>query len=540
MTSTYLYHNATIHTMDLEQPNAEALLLSGDRILAVGGREQLEGAAPAGTERVDLHGAVVLPGFNDSHGHILWLGMSLDQINLSADRIGSVDELVALVSGRARDVAPGNWVLGSGYDQNMLRERRHPTREDLDRAAPEHPVLLRHTSGHVLTCNTRALDLAGITGTTDDPQGGEIDRDEHGLPTGVMKESAMDLVSVHVPPPTLEEGGRAIVRATVELSRYGITSVSDAATGQVPQAEPAFEMYLRAFDSGELAARVQIMPHIHYVTSPDGTSARPPAELALRSDPDWLQVGPVKIFSDGALSTRTAAMTVPYHGDSDNVGILMWPQEQLIGMIDRAHAAGWQIATHALGDRAVMAVVDAYERAITRTPRSDHRHRIEHCMVADDNLVRRIARLGIVLSLQPDIFRLGDGYVRAMGLERAADTIPLQRFRRLGATFSFSSDFPVIPPNPLPIIRSSIQRVTPSGIHLGSEHASTVGEAVRKYTVGGSFTTRTDDHRGVLSAGRLADFVVLSGDPFRLPLDEWDGIRVLSTIVGGHTTYSAE
>jgi predicted amidohydrolase YtcJ len=539
MSSMRLFGNARIHTMDPANPTAEAMLVEGDRIVAVGARNDLDEAATVGTERVDLNGRTVIPGFNDSHGHILWLGMSLDAVDVSVDAVDSITRIVEQVAESARRKPQGTWIVGRGYDQNMLLDRRHPTREDLDSVAPHHPVVLRHTSGHVLTCNSAALAAAGVTPSTADPQGGAIDRDRGGAPTGVMKESAMDLVTAQIPPPTVEEGAAAIVRATETLSAHGITSVSDAATGQVPRAEPAFDMYRRAFESGGLRSRIQLMPHIHYVTDPEGPGARPPAEFGLEADDRWLHVGPVKIFSDGALSTQTAAMRAGYVGQPENRGILLWMAEQLRGMIQRAHAAGWQIATHALGDRAVEAVVDAYEAALRQSPRADHRHRIEHCMVADQHLCERIARLGIIPSMQPDIFRLGDGYVTALGVERASATIPVATLQRLGARVAFSSDFPVIPCDPLQIIRSSVERTTPSGVRLGTRESTTIADALRYYTRGGAFATRTETDRGMLAPGYLADFAVLSDDPLRLPLEEWDDLHVVSTFVGGTAVFSA-
>jgi predicted amidohydrolase YtcJ len=322
------------------------------------------------------------------------------------------------------------------------------------------------------------------------------------------------------------------------MATYGITSVSDAATGTGPAIEPALAMYERAAAVGPLAGRVQLMPQIHYVAPPDGDSSVSPDHFPLSADSLWLTIGPVKIFSDGALSTRTAALREPYAGDGANQGILLWPDEILASMIGRAHAAGWQIATHALGDRAVATVVDAYQRALEAHPRADHRHRIEHCMLLDDSLAVRIRDLGIVPSLQPDIFRLGDGYVSALGRDRASTSIPIGTFRRLGVRIALSSDAPVIPCDPLPIIRSAVERRTPSGVHLGSDEASTVAEAIDCYTVGGAFATRTDGLKGRLRPGMLADFTVLSRDPVTVPTEEFDSLQVTMTVVGGRQSYS--
>jgi predicted amidohydrolase YtcJ len=206
-------------------------------------------------------------------------------------------------------------------------------------------------------------------------------------------------------------------------------------------------------------------------------------------------------------------------------------------MIRQAHDAGWHIAAHALGDRAVEVVLDAYEQALRANPRPDHRHRIEHCMIADEGLATRIKSLGIVPSLQPDIFRLGDGYVAGLGVERASDSIPVGLFRRLGVTMAFSSDCPVIPCNPLPIVRSAMERKTPAGVSLGREHAVTAMEAIRYYTAGGAYATHTEREKGTLSVGKKADFAVLSDDPSTVPLQDFDRVRVTMTVANGDLVF---
>lgn len=537
MADETLYVNGIIHTVVGERM-ADAMLVRADRVVAAGARPEVEAAAEPGARHVDLAGQAVVPGFNDSHAHVLWLGLTLDQVDVGAGTVDSHAGIVRALAERARSTPPGEWVLGRGYDQNTLVERRHPTRTELDAVTNDHPVVIRHTSGHVLSCNSRALTLAGITDDSDDPPGGEIERNAHGNPTGVMKEAAMDLVMAHVPPPTVAEGAAAIARAAAEAARHGITSMSDAATGRVPDTVTAFEMFERAVDE-DLPVRLQIMPEIRYVAPPGETGAAPPETFRPDADRLRLSLGPVKVFADGALSTRTAAVRRPYAGDGENTGILLWPRETLEDMIARAHAAGWQIATHALGDRAVEHVLGAYRAALAMEPRHDHRHRIEHCMMLDAAMAHEIAALGIVPSLQPDIFRLGDGYLDALGIERASDVIPVATLRRAGARMAFSSDCPVIPCDPLAVVRSAVERRTPRGVRLGTAEAATVPEAIRLYTEGGAFATRFDGLKGRLERGYLADFAVLSSDPLAGLPDDPAELRVTRTVMGGRTTYEA-
>jgi predicted amidohydrolase YtcJ len=534
-----LYVGAKFLSMD-RAPEGEAMLVRGDRIAAIGRTADAEAAAGPHARRVDLRGQTVIPGFNDSHAHLLWLGVSLSQLDVSVDAVAGIEDIKRLVAERAGDATETEWIVGRGYDQNALVERRHPTRFDLDQVGAGRPVVLRHTSGHVLTCSSRALQLAAVTEQTADPEGGQIDRDERGVPTGLMKESAMDLIMSRVPPPSVDEGAAAIVAATQTLARYGITSASDASTGDGESLDSALQMFTKAATSDRFATRLQLMPRIQYIAPPEREDVVQPRDIRVETDGRWLNIGPTKIFSDGALSTRTAALSVPYADDAGNRGMLLWPEQTLQSMILRAHKAGWQIATHALGDRAVETVVAAYGKAISAVPRNDHRHRIEHCMLLDKNLAIEMGRLGIIASLQPDIFRLGDGYLEALGRERASESIPIDLFRQARVTMAFSSDCPVIPSDPLPIIRSAVKRLTPGGVHLGSRHAAGVAEAIRHYTSGGAFATRTDDEKGKLRAGFLADFTVLSADPTAIPVEEFDSLHVTMTVVGGRETFAIQ
>ena len=531
-----LYYNGIVHSMQKGVGPSEALLVRGERITAVGNREDLLALAP-GSTRIDLDGCTVIPGFNDCHAHLLSFGLTLDQLDVSADSVRSISDIVAVVAQRVQETRAGDWIHGRGYNQNELGESRHITRHELDAVSGGQPVVLDHTSGHVLVCNSRALELAGITRDSPDPPGGEIDRDHRGEPTGLLKEGAMELLRRVIPTPSETEGRDAVLNAMTTLSSFGITSASDAWTGHGPSIEPELAMYRAAVASGRLTARITLMPLIAYVVPDDSDIVLLPRDFDAGEDPAWLRIGATKIFSDGALSTRTAAMREPYADDLSNRGILLWERGALMTAMRRAHEAGWQIAAHALGDRAVEMVLDCYEEAMSITPRPDHRHRIEHCMYADETLARRIRDLEIVPSLQPDIYRLGDAYVAALGLERAAESIPTGLFRRLGVEVALSSDLPVIPGRPLDVIRSAMERKTPRGLELGPHHAVPVMDAIKGYTRGSAFATHSEEEKGTLAPGLLADFTVLSQDPVRTGLDDWDAIQVVQTAVGGRVMY---
>lgn len=535
---TTLYRNARIYTMDPDRPEAEAILIQGDRIVALGSPRELA-TQVSGAQQVDLGGQTLIPGFNDCHCHILSFGLELERLDVGPDAVRNIEDLKAAVARRAEATAADGWILGRGYDQNVLEERRHPTRFDLDEVGAGRPVVLWHTSGHALTCNSRALALAGLNAGTLTPGGGEIERDEHGEPNGVLKESAMDLLEEALPVPTVAEGTEAILRAMEAMARQGITSASDAATGQGPAMGRSLQAYGNALESGRLAGRITLMPQISYVAPPDSDEVHSPGDFSTGDRPDWLQIGATKIFSDGALTTRTAAVRQPFADSESNRGILIWEPETLAGMIRRAHDAGWQIGTHAIGDRAIEVVLDCYSEALRSNPRSDHRHRIEHCMLLDERLALRIRDLGVIPTIQPGFMsRLGDAYIAALGMDRASQLMPMHLFSRFEIPVGFSSDRPVIPGAPLEGVLAAVRRKTPGGVTLGGEHRVTALEAIRLYTSGAAYAIGAEQRRGKLRTGMLADMTVLSHDPATVPIEDLDDLRVTMTIAGGQETYS--
>jgi predicted amidohydrolase YtcJ len=534
--SITIYSNATIITLDPQQPRAEALAVQDGRVLAVG-RANVENLRAA--RRIDLAGHTVVPGFNDCHMHILSFGLTLEQLDVGPPHVESIADIMRLVAERAAATPANEWVRGRGYNQNLLVERRHPNRFDLDTVSYGRPVVLWHTSGHALACNTRALELAEITRDTVTPLGGEIERDEHGEPTGVLKETAMELLARVIPPPSPQQATAAIVRAMRVLARQGVTSASDAATGHGESAELEIAAYRAALESGQLAGRVVLMPQITYVASSDSDEpALTPHDFDVGDQPEWLRIGATKIFADGALTTRTAALRHPFIDNADNRGLLTWEPDRLASMILRAHRAGWQIATHAIGDRAIETVLDAYTAAQEDTPRADARHRIEHCMLLDMTLAARIQSAGIVPIFQPEfIARLGDAYIDGLGLERATDLMPAGWFRRLGVPVAFSSDRPVIPGAPLWGVRAALERRTPKGVVLGANHCVSAEEALQCYAVGSAYATFSENQKGALRPGLLADFVVLDRDITRIPAEAITESEVLMTVVGGAVMY---
>ncbi len=507
--------------------------------MAATGADAARAGALGGARTIDLAGATVVPGFDDCHMHVLSYGLTLDQVDLSPEAAKNIAEIRQAIGDAALDKTDEKWVLGRGYDQNRLPEQRHPTKFDLDPVSGNHPVVLWHTSGHMMAANSIALRLAGISDQTTDPTGGEIERDEHGVPTGVLRETAMELLGAVIPAPSPEAATEAILRASAELARQGITSASDAATGHGPSLDFELSAYRSALQSDRLLTRLVLMPQIGYVVQSGGRPALRPSELDAGNRPDWLRIGPTKIFSDGALTTRTAAVGKPYL-DSGGHGLLTWPAEELEHIIRSAHQAGWQIATHAIGDVAIRLVLDAYSDALNRHNRGNVRHRIEHCTLIRRQDVAAVRQLGIVPVLQPeDIAVLGDAYPAAIGLDRARDNSPVRWFEEAGIQVAFSSDRPVTPGNPLVGIRAAVERRTAAGTLLGEQHRVDAERAIHYYTHGSAYAGSDEKNRGQLSHGFLADFVVLDRDITRVPPELISEAQVLMTVVGGRTAFEA-
>ena len=515
--------------MNAGWPYASAVAITRDRILAVG--DDLRDMLAPGGQVLDLDGHCVLPGMIDSHVHFLQYALGLRELNLSD--VASLDELQAMLAERARQVELGGagseeaptWIVGQGWDQERWPERRFPTAASLDRVVPAHPVALTAKSCHALVANSVALRMAGIAAETPDPPGGRIGRYEDGRPNGVLfEDSAMRLVSDLIPAPGPGEVDRALRDAFPTAWQVGVTSVHDM------DGPPVFESYQRLHRSGLLGLRI-----VNY----------PPAEmleeaLALRQTVDvtgdWLRVGGVKSFTDGALGPRTAAMLAPYDGEPENVGVLTMDEDTLRKLARRASGDGLPLATHAIGDRANRMVLDV----LADVPPMDDDcppHRIEHVQVLHADDVGRLAALGVVASMQPihatQDFEMADRYWGA----RCATAYAWRSLLEAGTVLVFGSDCPVEDLNPFLGIHAAVTRRrvdgTPGPEGWYPEQRLTVAEAVHAFTVGAAYAGGMDDRVGSLVPGKLADLIVLDRDIFTCAPMEIAGTRVLATMLGG-------
>ena len=465
------------------------------------------------TKTRNLRGKVVLPGFCDSHIHLLNYGMLLRTLDLS--KTESIEELKRQVARTESLKSDDEWVLGRGWDDEKLREHRYPDRRDLD-AVSSKPVFLKRVCGHIAVANTKALEQAGIAKGTPEPNGGIIVRDADGQPNGVVKEHALELVE-KVIPQSIAENRKAIVLAARRLAKLGITSLQCI----VGDAKELVALQ-RARQDNEIPQSIYaIVPH-HLMDQLVALG------LATEKDGAGFRIGGVKLFLDGSLGARTAALRAPYADDWSNSGMLTMQKEEFDAIARKARDAGFQLCIHAIGDKAVELAVQTLEESFGARGCRELRHRIEHASLTDQELVSKMGRLGITASVQPR-FIFSDSWAQErLGTERTKQLYPFASFIRNRVVLTAGSDCPVEDPNPFEGLWSATER---PGLDSGEK--LTVSQSIRAYTESPAYASFSDDIRGTLEPGKIADLVVIDRDPFECDSESLRKTRVLETIIGG-------
>jgi predicted amidohydrolase YtcJ len=522
--------NARIYTVDDAHPLVSALTVRDGRIQFVGSeREALSLRGPA-TRMVDAGGKTVIPGIVDAHAHLLGLGYSLANVRLADTR--SYDQVIERVVARLASVPAGRWIQGRGWDQNKWGDTRFPTHEALSRATPNHPVVLERIDGHAILANAAAMKAAGITAATKDPAGGRIERFPNGEPTGVFVDNASSLVERVIPAPTKADIREATLAAIKESQKYGLVGVHDA--GEPKAVIDIFEEMARA---GEFGLRNYIMVGddsaaiAHYF-------ARGP-QSALYDGRLWIRA--VKLYSDGALGSRGAALLDPYADDPKNSGLLVSAPAHIQDVATRGLRAGFQINTHAIGDRGNRVVLDAYEAALAVVPTADHRFRIEHAQVVNFADIPRFAKLGVIPAMQAVHQPSDMNWVpRRIGYERSLGAYAWRSLLNTGVIIPNGSDFPVERVNPLYSFHASVARTDdndwPPGGWLPQEKM-TRDEALKSITIWPAAAAFQEQLMGSLTPGKYADFVILDQDIMRIPETEILKTSVIATYLGGKAVY---
>ncbi|WP_237213128.1 amidohydrolase [Falsiroseomonas oryziterrae] len=490
---------------------AEAVAIRGDRVLAVGSLEEVAAAAPD-ARRIALDGRVAIPAFNEAHMHLLPYGLALAQVNLRAEEVRSLDELLARIRTAARSAPKGAWVLGRGYDHAELDIGRHPTAAELDAAAPDNPVFIVRTCGHMGVANTAALKVAGVGHNTPDPEGGVIER-RGGVLTGLFQERAMRLVKDAIPAPDLATLVDAIERAGKHLATYGFASATDMNVGMIADMAEV-EAYQAAHRSGRLPLRMwQVL-----AGNPEGI-AQQAWEAGMRpmDGDDMLRWGAVKVFADGSAGGLTAAFFDPYLASAGGgTGVFTFPDEKIHALLKLYHEQGWQLDIHAIGDAAIEQVLSGMEAADSSAhPFTGRRHRIEHCGFVTPGQRRRMKARGILPVPQPVfMYEFGDLYIRNLGRARTENAYPMRTWLEEGHHPAASSDCPVSTVDPFVNLFTMLTRKTNRGTVMGPEETLTAEQAVHCQTWCGAYTQFAEDRRGTLEPGMLADIAVLSRDIF--------------------------
>jgi predicted amidohydrolase YtcJ len=506
-----------------------AIAVSSGRIVWVGPNEIASAYKGPKTQVIDLGGHFVMPGFNDAHVHLGYGGFE----KLNVDLVGSksLDDMKQRIAARVKTAAPGEWIVGRGWDHTLWPEQKTPVREDIDAVTNGHPAIFNRVDGHIAIANSAALKAAGITAQSPDPHGGKIDRDDKGEPTGILRETAMGLVSEKIPPPSSGQRRRAAELALADAARSGITSAQDNSDWEdfltYEQMEKEGKLTLRIsewlpFDA-PLQQLVQMRQH-HAAGDP------------------MLHTGMLKGFMDGSLGSRTAAMLAPYDDDPKNSGIPRYEQDKLNSMTAERASDGFQIGFHAIGDRAARMALDAFAYAIEKSNKKDLRFRIEHDQVIAPEDFKKYKTLGVIASMQPNHLLTDMNWAEArIGPERAKHSYPWKEFEDNGVRLAFGTDFPVEPITPFRGLYAAVTRKNEAGTkEYYPEQKLTIDHAIYAYTVGAAYAEFEEQKKGQLTPGMLADFVVLDRDITKVSPPEILKTRVLRTVVGGKTVYETK
>jgi len=521
--------NGNIITMDPDHKSATAMAIRDGKILVVGDDDAVAGCVSARTKIVDLQKRTVTPGLIDVHTHAMeWAkGILRGQIDATFPTVHAIADVTQEVKKRATVLQPKQWIVGAGWDDAKLAERRYISRQDLDSVAPNNPVYLDHVSGHLAATNSAALKLAGIGKQTPDPPGGVIERDHTGEPTGILKDTAMLLVANLLPKDPDDINIRAAQLVSQRAAELGLTTIHD-----IFLSADEIRGYQDAYHRGWLKIRVQMSPQI---ASQADAEKLAQAGVHTGFGDDFLKFGAAKMFADGGMGARTIAIYPPgVIGEPDNLGVLRWKAEDMQKAHLTAASAGWQLETHAIGDRAMDEVLDSYAAVIEQLGLKDPRFRIVHAGISTPAIQKRIQALQVVVDGNPPfVYWIGSWFLK-YGPERVRWSYPAKSYIDNGIIEAAGSDVPVTPISPWWGIWSAVvRRDLQSGQVLAPEECITIEQALTLYTRNGAYAGFEEDKKGMLSPGKLADFIVLDRNPLTVPADELKDIKVLWTYVGG-------
>ena len=532
-----IFYNGKVVTMDDQDTICQAVAIEGNKIKAIGSDDEILSMKWEDTDLVDLQGRLMVPGFNDSHMHLLSYGYSLTMADLNGSR--SVEDVIKKTRDfmESNPVEEGRWIRGRGWNHDYFEgEKRFPTRYDLDQVSTDHPVCTTRTCGHVLTVNSKALEIMGIDKNTPQIPGGQFDLDENGEPIGIFREDAMRLVYDSIPSPELEEIKAMMKKASGDLNRMGITSVGTDDFEALPGSdyENVIKAYRDLVQEGENTVRIYeqcLLPKMERLQEFLDKGYRTGV-----GDENF-KIGPLKLLIDGSLGARTAAMVKDYSDESGNRGIETATQDYLNGLVRTAHNEDCQVAIHGIGDRGMYMAFEAIEKALQENPRNDHRHGIVHAQITDMPLLEKFRDLNALAYIQPIFIDYDWKIVRdRVGEERERTSYNWKRMLDMGIHIPCGSDAPVETFDVMKGIYEAVTRKDLQGNPEGGwlpDQALTVKEALYGFTREGAFASFEEKEKGMIGEGYLADLVVLSDDIFEMEPDKIKDVKVQMTVFGG-------
>jgi predicted amidohydrolase YtcJ len=528
--------NGKIVTLNPWDEIAQAIAIRGGKIVSVGSTKGILELTGKDTTVIELEGKTVTPGFVESHCHPSLAGPML-RFEVDVRSARSIDEIINLLKEKTLKIPKGKWVKAWGYDDRKLKENRHPTKYDLDKASTAHPIYLTRTDGHLAVANSTALKLAEITGDTPDPDGGHLDRYPSGEPSGVLRERAQTLIKPLIPTYSIAEIKEGLIAACKQLGSWGITSFHDAAV-----THDSMVAYQELLAENRLPLRVSMMVvGIPMLEFPGYLSELKALGIKAGFGSDRLRIYGTKFMCDGSMSGWTAALYEPYSDDPNQCGIIVTPKKELTASIVEAHKAGLRPLTHAIGDRAIDIVLDAIETALRERPDPNHRMTIEHCSLPTEEAINRIKQLGVLPSSSVGfLYELGPAHLLGIGKERAKRYFPHRTYLEKGIISVGNSDWFVTSANIAQQIYGVVTRKGYTGEVIGPEQSISVMDALRLYTINGAYVSFEEKIKGSIEPGKLADIAILDRDILTIPEEEIKDIKVEMTIVGGEIIYQRE
>jgi predicted amidohydrolase YtcJ len=531
-----LFVNGKIETLDQSMTSYQSVGVTGEHIAVLGDEIDLRKLCGVRTEIIDLKGGVLFPGFIDSHTHLMIFAYLLNAIDLAPPRIKNIDDIIRAVRTSVGEHQHGEWITGSRFVEYSLAENRYPNRYDLDEVSPDNPVILYHTSFHACVLNSRALKEMDLDRNSKTPVGGIIEKDSAtGELTGVLHDSAMFRVFDHLfvrdlKAMTKDARIKMCSNAMGKFAEAGIVAVSDALV--IPE---SFSIYQDTLDAGKASVRVYAMPELTVSDALINTG------IKTGFGNDMLKIGSIKIFEDGGMSNRMAAVGTPYQCEPYGKGLKVISREDLIVAAKRIHTRGFQIAVHCQGDAGLADTLDAFEAVLGPQSTNPLRHRIEHAGCLFPDLLIRAANMNICVSSQPVFFSfLGEGFLNAFGNETADLLYPFKSILKAGIRLGGSSDCPVSLHDPLLGLAGAVMRQTETGHIIGPHERLTMDEALQMFTTGSAWLSFEENITGTIEVGKRADFTILSSNPRDIPVEDVLNLTVKMTVLGGELTYCEE